>query len=315
MSYDLMFQKAIELQNAGALRQAEDIYQKILQVMPENSDVWNLLGLIAQSKGELLRATDCFLAAIKYAPTSFYAHFFNLGLCYKSLNKPKEAIDALQRCIDLKKDFKEGWNLLGILFAENNDLTEAAKCFCKALDIDAQYETARANLCYYTKDLDTLIQLAENQPDDFEVQLKAALLSEDPEIKEKFGVRAVSLEPDRLEGLLFLANLYKNSERFSEALKLYYKVLNLDENNLEAILSVADIQLALKDEATAEAYYLKSFNISRNVAGAHINYGTLLYQQKRFAEALEEYRSAVLLAPEKPEISYNLALILKESYI
>ena len=36
MSYDLMFQKAIELQNNGALNEAEDIYLKLLEAMPEN---------------------------------------------------------------------------------------------------------------------------------------------------------------------------------------------------------------------------------------------------------------------------------------
>lgn len=51
MSYDLMFKKAIELQNNGALNEAETIYLKMLEAMPENSDVWNLLGLVAQSKG------------------------------------------------------------------------------------------------------------------------------------------------------------------------------------------------------------------------------------------------------------------------
>ena len=57
MSYDLMFQKAIELQNNGALNEAEDIYLKLLEAMPENSDVWNLLGLAAQSKGNAGRVT------------------------------------------------------------------------------------------------------------------------------------------------------------------------------------------------------------------------------------------------------------------
>lgn len=75
MSYDLMFQKAIELQNNGALNEAEDIYLKLLEAMPENSDVWNLLGLAAQSKGNAGRAADCFLAAIRYAPAPFAPHF------------------------------------------------------------------------------------------------------------------------------------------------------------------------------------------------------------------------------------------------
>lgn len=43
-----------------------------------------------------------------------------------------------------------------------------------------------------------------------------------------------------------------------------------------------------------------------------MNYGTLLYRSGRKSEALEEYRAAAALEPEKPEISYNLALVLKD---
>ena len=49
MSYDLMFQKAIELQNNGALNEAEVFYLKLRAALPVHSDVGNLLGLSAQS--------------------------------------------------------------------------------------------------------------------------------------------------------------------------------------------------------------------------------------------------------------------------
>ena len=107
--------------------------------MPENSDVWNLLGLIAQSKGDLIKAQDCFLSAIKYAPTPFFAHFFNLGLVYKSSGKPKEATDAFKRAVMLNPQFKEGYNLLGILLINAGNKTEAVKNFCKALEIDNDF--------------------------------------------------------------------------------------------------------------------------------------------------------------------------------
>ena len=313
MSYDLMFQKAIELQNAGALNQAEEIYFKMLQVMPENSDVWNLLGLIAQSKNDLAQATDCFLNAIKYAPAPFFAHYFNLGLTYKALQKPKEAIEALEKALTLKADLKEAANLLGILFAEQDDKKRAVQYFCKALEIDENYEEARANLCYYTNDLLTLFKLSDEHPDIFMVSYLAALSSQDFENKEKYLLRAIAADTERSEALLALADLYKQQENFNKALTFYHKVLNLENNNIWAILGVADCYLALKDFDKAEQFYLKSFTQSREIAGAHINYATLLYQQNRLAEALEEYRTAVQLAPEKPEISYNLALILKET--
>lgn len=307
-----MFQKAIDLQNAGALNQAESIYLQILQVMPENSDVWNLLGLIAQSKDDLPHAVDCFLSAIKYAPTPFFAHYFNLGLAYKALNKPKEALEAIEKSVKLKADFKEGWNLLGILQVENNDKNEAVKSFCKALELDADYKEARANLCLHTNDLSSLVKLADEEQDNFSAQFNLAKSCDDIALKEKYLRRAVAILPDRTDALLMLAEVLQTRQNFNEALTFYHKALNLDSNSLQAILGIADIYLAQDNLDKAEEYYLKSFKISRQIAGAHINYGTLLYKQERLNEALEEYRQATVLAPEKPEISYNLALILKE---
>lgn len=313
MSYDNMFQKAIELQNTGALNQAEDIYLQLLQVMPENSDVWNLLGLVAQSKGNLTHAVDCFLNAIKYAPTPFFAHFFNLGLVYKSLNKPKEATEAMERSVALKNDFKEGWNFLGVLQAEAGLRNDALKSFCKALDIDKNYDDAMVNLCYYTNDLSSIIKLANENKSNFQAQLLAAQISENNEDKKKYLQRAIESEPNRVEPLLKMAELLRYEENINGSLTYYHKTLNLDENNVEAILGIADCYLCLNDLDKAEKFYLKSFDLNREIAGAHLNYGTLLYRQKRTNEALEEYRKAVTLDAEKPEISYNLALILKET--
>lgn len=312
MSYDLMFQKAIELQNNGALNEAEDIYLKLLEAMPENSDVWNLLGLAAQSKGNAGRAADCFLAAIRYAPAPFAPHFFNLGLAYRMLGKKREALEALQRAADLQPDLKEAWNYLGLTQEETGDHQEAVKSFCRALDIDGAYNEARANLCFYTKDKETLLQLADEQESDFQANLLAAESCEEPAEREHYLRRATAANPYHTGGLLALADTLRMADSEAEALQLYHKVLNLDENAVEALLGAADIYLARGDLERAEIYYKKSFDITRGIAGAHLNYGTLLYRSGRKSEALEEYRAAAALEPEKPEISYNLALVLKD---
>ena len=205
MSYDLMFQKAIELQNNGALNEAEDIYLKLLEAMPENSDVWNLLGLAAQSKGNAGRAVGCFLAAIRYAPAPFAPHFFNLGLAYRMLGKKREALEALQRAAELQPDLKEAWNYLGLTQEETGDHQEAVKSFCRALDIDGAYNEARANLCFYTKDKETLLQLADEQESDFQANLLAAESCEEPAEREHYLRRATAANPNHTGGLLALA--------------------------------------------------------------------------------------------------------------
>ncbi|MBR2273986.1 MAG: tetratricopeptide repeat protein [Alphaproteobacteria bacterium] len=312
MSYDLMFQKAIKLHNEGALQQAEEIYQQLLQVMPENSDVWNLLGLIAQSQGNLLHARDCFLSAIRFAPAPFYAHFFNLGLTYKSLNKPNESIEALQRATSLNTDFLEGWNLLGVLYAENSDLSEAKKCFFNALSIDPNFIDALANLYYYTRNYDKLQALANEKCDNFMAQLNTGLLSNNVNDKEKYALRAYNIDSNRLEALLLLVECYQQKKDVDNTLKFSHKVLNIDKNNVYAVISLADVYSVMGQLEEAEKYYLRSFSLTRSSVRAHVNYGALLYQQKRLSEALEHYRAAVQLDPNLPEISYNLALILKD---
>ena len=62
MSYELMFQKAVELQQNGALNEAEQLYRQILETAPQNADVLNLLGLIAQTKGLHSEAVNYFIA-------------------------------------------------------------------------------------------------------------------------------------------------------------------------------------------------------------------------------------------------------------
>lgn len=312
MSFDLMLQKAVELQNAGAMGAAEEIYLKLLQAMPENSDVWNLLGLIAQTRRDFKRAEDCFLAAIKYAPAPFFMHFFNLGLNYKFLNKPKEAMEALGRAVELNPGFKEGWNFLGLAKCAAGDIENGAKCFCKALELDVDFEEARANLCFYTKDFETLFKIADEERLCYKANFLAGIASEGIERKVYYLERAVAAEPDNTEGLCALAKALRLGGDINKALTYYHKALNLYDNDVCALLGAADIYLEFGELDKAETYYKKSFEVEKDDAGAHLNYGILLYRQKRFSEALEEYRKAAVATPEKSEVSYNLALILKE---
>jgi predicted TPR repeat methyltransferase len=77
-------------------------------------------------------------------------------------------------------------------------------------------------------------------------------------------------------------------------------------------LKIADTEAQNSDFATAEKYYKKAAELDPQNLSVHTNYANMLCKTKRTLEALEEYRQAVLIAPETPEISYNLALILKE---
>ena len=79
MSYDLMFRRAIELHEQGEFDKAEQLYRQILETVPENPDILNLLGLIAQVKGVHEEAAGLFYRAIK-ADGKRAPFYFNLGI-------------------------------------------------------------------------------------------------------------------------------------------------------------------------------------------------------------------------------------------
>ena len=91
MSYELMFQNALKLHQDGQLDQAETLYRQVLETVPEQPDVLNLLGLIAQAKGAQDEACSLFMQAIRAKPNeaSFY---YNLAFSFKLNGKPKEAL-------------------------------------------------------------------------------------------------------------------------------------------------------------------------------------------------------------------------------
>lgn len=60
MGYDLLFQQALGFHEQGRLNEAENIYRQILETAPNNPDILNLLGLIAQQKGLHAQAVDYF---------------------------------------------------------------------------------------------------------------------------------------------------------------------------------------------------------------------------------------------------------------
>ena len=58
MSFDLFFQNAVALHQAGKLDEAEQSYRQLLEIAPEHTDLLHLLGMLAFQKGAADSALD-----------------------------------------------------------------------------------------------------------------------------------------------------------------------------------------------------------------------------------------------------------------
>ena len=143
MSYELLFQRAVQLHEAGQLNEAEQIYRRILETAPQQPEVLNLLGLVAQAKGVQDEACSLFYQAIRQAPARA-PFYYNLAFSLKLDNKPVEALESFEKALALQPDIKEAYNEMGLICQSLGKLEQARVYWSKALEIDGDYVEAKA---------------------------------------------------------------------------------------------------------------------------------------------------------------------------
>lgn len=307
MSYDLMFNKANDLYEKACYDDAEKIYRSILEAVPENPDVLNMIGLTAQAKGLHKQAISYFSQAIKVSPTHLPL-YFNLAFSYQHLEKYVQAIEAYNKVLELNPNIKETYNNLGNVYEQLKDKDKALQCYNKALLLDNDYVDALVNVAVLNNDLESLLNLDKKYPSSAIINYYIAkIYYEQNKIDEalRYIDTADAIDENSFEINLLKAKTNAKLNNIDSAVKCFYKTVKFNHKCIEAWLNLADIE-------ENEEYYLKVLDLDPNNLSAHANYANLLYKQNRTLEALEEYRKAVIINPDLPELSNNLALILKD---
>lgn len=307
MSYDLLFKKANDLYLAGALNQAEELYRQILEVVPENPDVLNMLGLTAHAKGCFNEACDYFYKALQFAP-GHLPIYFNLAVSLTSAGKLHEAVKAYLKVIGLNPDIKEVYNNLGGIYENLHDYNTAKEYYRKASALDSAYLEPAVNLAVLENNVAALQQIAKQHPCSalppyYLAQLN--LKQNNPLQAEQYIRTAQNLDDTSFEIYLSAGNIFLKLGKTDEAEQAFSKVLKLNAKCVPALINLGMLE-------NDENLYRAALDLEPDNAEAHAGLATLLYKQKRTLEALEEYRKAVIINPDMPAVSNNLALILKD---
>ena len=306
MSFDLMFQQATDLYLAGANVQAEAICRQMLTFAPENPNVLNLLGLIAAQKNEHLAAVSYFYEALKKS-TSPLPVYFNLAVSLTAAQKYKEALQAYQNALKLAPQTKEIYNNMGAVYEKIGDTKKAAEHYEKALQTDPAYVDAAVNLAVLKKDITTLLALSQQFKNSALPLYYLALFSFDEANFQK--ALDYALKADLLQEAYDIKNLTAQIclklKKNDMAEKYFHQALILNPKSVDALINLAVLE-------KSENHFKKALDISPSSFEAHLSYADFLYAENRKIEALEEYHQAVLLKPDDPALSNNVALVLKD---
>lgn len=120
-----------------------------------------------------------------------------------------------------------------------------------------------------------------------------------PEKALFFYKNAVASDPDNTETHLKLARTYEQVNDFSSSLKEYSYALETSSERDDILNSLERIWQKKVDEAPKDAE-------------AHANLGVVFQKQKRYSEALQEYRKAEALNPSNINTKVNIGTLYQE---
>ncbi len=307
MSYDTLLQQGLKLHQQGNLDAAEQIYRQVLQTVPNQPKILNLLGLIAQSKNLHEEAAAYFEKAIANDFNNFEL-YFNLGWSLAALGKYHQAINAYQKALKLKPDLKEAYNALGEIYGLSGNKEKAAQMFKNALDFAPNYLEAQINSAYLQQDINKLLQIQNNFPQNDTVLYDLALLYRKKQDFDKALEYAVSADKNAVceSYKLLIAELYLQKRNIEQAAKFYQSALEINPNSVCALINLANFS---SDRKKSEQYYKRAIGLAPDDFDARLNYAAFLQKQNRLSEALEEYRQAAIINPKAPEVSNNLGIL------
>ncbi|HXE53973.1 MAG TPA: tetratricopeptide repeat protein [Tepidisphaeraceae bacterium] len=211
MSLRQAFDLAVQYQDAGRYREAEEIFRQILAQHPNEWATLDRLGALAFRQGRPQEAVDWVQRAVGIYPAS-HGLWSNLGILLAGLNRFEEAVAAFERAIALRPDSPQVHNNLGNALQALNRTDDAAAAYRRAVELKPDYAQAMTNL--------------------------AGALSNSNDLDEAIDAcqRAIAMDP-KPDQYTMLGRVYKLAGRLDDAIAAFRKANELHPSSL----SVGDI--------------------------------------------------------------------------
>ncbi len=256
---------AKRLHVSGHLGDAQRACELVLKLDAGNVAALTRLGLIAKQERQAEEAIAHFSAAVAAAPQDVYALRL-LASTLREQRRPEEAVALLERSLP---QLPRPSALL---------LNEQGRCL---LDLG---ETEKALACFEAA--------AARAPQNAEIASMLGLARR--RIGDKAGARAafqtaLALNPDDAAAMNGIGNDALEQEDFAAAADWYRRAIAQRPKFLKAQKNLAYALSLANDVAGARAAFERVFEIHRDVAEAHMDYGLFLLSIGDYARGWQEY--------------------------
>jgi predicted O-linked N-acetylglucosamine transferase (SPINDLY family) len=147
------FQQAVEAHQKGQFEVAEKGYTEFLQKIPNHADTFHLLGCLKKQQNKYIQAIQLIQKAIDIAP-QVGIYYYNLGLAYFTISEMKLAINVWKKLIDLAPDFTDAYANIGYAYIQQNEYKKAQEILQQGYKQNSKNQLVLLNLAttYHRKD-------------------------------------------------------------------------------------------------------------------------------------------------------------------
>ena len=270
--------------NAGQLPEAEDIYQQILKIEPNQPDALHLLGVIASRTGRNDIAVEMIIKALAARPDNAGAHN-NLGIALRKLGKLEEAAASYREALTINPDAARTHSNLGHVLQDLGRLDGAAASYGKALAINPDDAEAHNDLGNVLQNLDRPAEAVASYH------------------------KALAVNPDYAEAHNNLGSALQSLGTLDEAVASYYRALAIKPDYAVAHYNLGNAlrESGMPDEAAAS--YDKALALNSEHVDAHNNLGLALQDLGKLDEAAAGFHKALAINPDDADARFNLGIL------
>jgi len=307
---DLWTAWAVHHNRLNELDRAEEVLRAAMRAQPDDSQrTLALLDFLSSRRGIAVAEKE-FLAAITAKPKEASLRF-GLVTLYRNTSRQADARRVLQDIIDISKDAPASLTARNQLAADwlasgkvaqaralNAEVLQASPRDSAALVMRGRLLLADGDARGAIIDLRAAIKDQPGSPEVAGLLAQAHRRAGEPQLAREVLVDAAKFKPADPELRLLLAADMADAKEYKAAAAEIDSAIKAAPQNLRAYDMKAQLALAQKDSASAEAVFASLKTQFPNDPAGYMKLGQLYAEQKKYDAALKEYDAAVKLAPQ-----------------
>ena len=306
-----LFQQGLDLINSNKLQEAKELFTKMCEYNPQETEAWYLLSTINGRLGDIDAAGECCRRALDIQPDHYEARV-NLGNVLYNQGRLEEAAAQYQISIEINSNNPVVHNNLGNLLSTLDKNEEAATSYQKAIQLNPNLAAAYQNLgnlrlkqALYDKAVNNYSQAIRLNPNDGSLRnsLGIALMNLDRNNDALLCFQqSIQIDPSFVDPHINIGNVYLEQGNYNEALKQFEIALRLAPTLPEIHNNIGTVYFNQGNLDKAISYYQRALEINPLYTVAINNLGKASRFKGQFDLYMNYYRLAVEQLPDAAEV-------------